>query len=108
MEIDLGKVQSSTRTEVDSPAFDAKWVANYLGISKQQVYASAADGTIPAFKPCGDDSRTVRFVKDKIVAYREQSRIRPRPTLKSVTPQNTVLPCDDDSDFKIEAVRLCG
>ena len=90
-----------------SPIRDAKWVADVTGLSQKQVYALAAEGTIPAFRP---SERTVRFREDEVLAYIESTRIRPRPTLKSIETPTTVLDCvDGDCDeFKVEAVRRCG
>lgn len=104
MEPELRTTQRTTSTEEPSPARDAKWVSRILGYSASQVYAKAATGEIPAFNP--PDSKCVRFIEDEILAYREQSRIHPRPTLKSVPSQNTVLPCaDDGGQFQVGAMR---
>jgi len=99
MEIDL-------RTINLCPMRDANWVAAATGLSKKQVYALAADGTIPAFKPT--NSRCVRFREDEILSYIESTRIQPPPkqTLNSVQTGTNVL--DRPDDFKIEAVRRCG
>lgn len=103
METDLGRPQSISSVAEPSPIRDARWVAEHLGISKQQVYSLASSGIIPAFKPTDG---CVRFIESEILAYREQSRIQPRPTLKSATPQNTVLPnADDGGRFRVGAMR---
>ena len=90
-----------------SPIRDAKWVADVTGLSQKQVYALAAEGTIPAFRP---SERTVRFREDEVLAYIESTRIRPRPTLKSIETPTTVLDCDDDGrqHFKVEAMLNYG
>lgn len=105
MEPELRTTQRTTSTEEPSPARDAKWVAAILGMSVQQVYALANDGTIPAFRPEG--TRLVRFIENKVLAYREASRIiPPKKTLKSCETANTVLDCaDDGGQFKVGAMR---
>jgi len=104
MEYDLDSSQSIPSTTEPSPARDAKWVSRIIGCSVSQAYAKAASGEIPAFK-CG---RVVRFREDEVLAYREECRIRPRPTLMSAPTPPRVLSHDDHEDFRIMAVRRCG